>query len=188
VLVAEEVKGILYSIIDEIGKEKIQAEVTSNIESTQKYIDIITRKFTRYIGIEPKQYDDVIILTFCEALLHFMLTICTLPSERKITVSDDLVVDIVIPNFQILKTRPDKSIIVQIIKENVELDRIPKLECLQPNRGNIWLISGKPLRSANYRTYSVFPPPEELWKYSNVIIDVNKFLKEIGDKSFRIVH
>ena len=186
-LVAEEVKGILYSIIEEIGKEKIQAEVTSTIESSQKYIDIITRKFTGYTGREPNRYDDVIILTFCEALLHFMLTICTLPSERKICVSDGLVVDIVIPNFQTLKTRPDKSIIVQIMKENVELKRISQLERLQPNHGNIWLISAKSIRIANYRIYSVFPH-HQMWKYSNVIIDVNNFLKEIGDKSFRIVH
>ena len=186
-LVAEEVKGILYSIIKEIGKEKIQAEVVSSIESSQKYIDIITRKFTRYIGRKPNQYDDVIILTFCEALLHFMLTICTLPSERKIWVSDGLVVDIVIPNFQTLKTRPDKSIIVQIIKENVDLKKISQLERLQPNRGNIWLISAKSMRNANYRTYSAFPH-NQMRKYSNVIIDVNNFLKEIGDKSFRIVH
>ena len=36
-----EVKDILYSTIEGIGKEKIRSDVTSNIKLSQKYIDII---------------------------------------------------------------------------------------------------------------------------------------------------
>jgi hypothetical protein len=79
----EEIKQILYSVIEDIGKEKIQAEVTSSIESSQKYIDIIMRKCITKIASESNDDHDETIATLCEALLHFMLTICTLPSERK---------------------------------------------------------------------------------------------------------
>ena len=194
-LAGEEIKQILYSVIEEIGKEKIQADVALNIESSQKYIDIIMRKSIRKIVVSSKStvdyseddddHDDETIAALCETLLHFMLTICTLPSERKIKVENDLVLDIIIPNLQSLKIKPDKSIIVQIIKEKVRLNKISQLEFLQPNNENIWLISAKPLsKITKYKTYSVFPNNQ----YSNIIIDIHNFLKEIGDKSFRFIH
>jgi hypothetical protein len=186
----EEVKQIIYSVIEEIGRKKIQTEITSSIESSQKYIDIIMAKSITNIASKPNDdyYDDAIIATLCEALLHFMLTICTLPSERKIQIKDDLVLDIIIPSLQRLKTKPDKSIIIQIIKDKVDLNKIQQLGFLQPNKEHIWLIFTKLLSTTTkYTTYSVFPEGG-LHKYSNIMIDINNFLKETGDKSFRLVH
>ena len=86
-----------------------------------------------------------------------------------------------------MKTKPDKSIIVQIIKEKFQLSKISELEFLQPNQENMWLICVKPLSTTKYTTYSVFPNAG-LHKYSNIIIDINNFLKGTGDKSFRFIH
>jgi hypothetical protein len=183
-LAGEEIKQILYSIIEEIGKEKIQSEITSSFESSQKYIDVIMSKSITKIASESNHdyYDDT-IATLGEALLHFMLTICTLPSQRKIQVKNDLVLDVIIPSLQSLKAKPDKSIIIQIIKDKVDLNKISQLEFLQPNKENIWLISAKPLSTTKYKTYRVF-----YHEYSNIIIDICNFLKETGDKSFRFIH
>jgi hypothetical protein len=187
-LAGEEIKQILYSVIEDIGKKKIQAEVALSIELSQKYIDIIMRKSIRKIVVASKSnvdYGDETIAMLCEALLHFMLTICTLPSERKIKVKNDSVLDVIIPSLQSLKIKPDKSIIIQIIKEKMKLNKISQLEFLQPNKENIWLISAKPLsKPTKYKTYSVFPNNQ----YSNIIIDIDNFLKETGDKSFRFLH
>jgi hypothetical protein len=57
-LAGEEIKQILYSVIEEIGKEKIQADVALNIESSQKYIDIIMRKSIRKIVVSSKSTVD----------------------------------------------------------------------------------------------------------------------------------
>jgi hypothetical protein len=68
-------------------------------------------------------------------------------------------------------------------------NEIPVLESLQPNYMNIWLISTRPLLTEKYTTYSVFPNnPKSHRNYSNIIIDINDFLKGIGDKSFRFIH
>jgi hypothetical protein len=182
-LSGEEIKQILYSVIEGIGKEKIQAETASSIESSQKYIDIIMTKSIRRIASESRHDYDETIATLCEALLHFMLTICTLPSERKIQVKKDLLLDVIIPSLESLKRKPDKSIIIQIIRKKIELNKISQLEFLQPNKENIWLISAKPLSTTKYKTYSIFP-----YEYSNIIIDIDNFLKETGDKSFRFIH
>jgi hypothetical protein len=186
----ERIKQILYSEIENIGKEKIQAKINSSIESSQKYIDKIMSKCITKLTYESNDDDDfnITIVTLCEVLLHFMLTICTLPSERKIRVKNDLILDVIVPNLQSLKIKPDKSIIIQVIKDKMmDLNKTSQLEFLQPNHENIWLISAKPLSLTKYTTYTVFPN-SGLHNYSNIIIDIDNFLKETGDKSFRFIH
>jgi len=188
----ERIKQILYSEIENIGKEKIQAKINSSIESSQKYIDKIMSKCITKLTYESNDDDDddfnKAIVTLCEVLLHFMLTICTLPSERKIRVKNDLILDVIVPNLQSLKIKPDKSIIIQVIKDKMlDLNKTSQLEFLQPNHENIWLISAKPLSATKYTTYTVFPN-SGLHNYSNIIIDIDNFLKETGDKSFRFIH
>jgi len=188
----ERIKQILYSEIENIGKEKIQAKINSSIESSQKYIDKIMSKCITKLTYESNDDDDddfnKAIVTLCEVLLHFMLTICTLPSERKIRVKNDLILDVIVPNLQSLKIKPDKSIIIQVIKDKMmDLNKTSQLEFLQPNHENIWLISAKPLSATKYTIYTVFPN-SGLHNYSNIIIDIDNFLKETGDKSFRFIH
>lgn len=186
-LAEEKIRQILYSEIEDIGKEKIQAKITSNIESSQQYIHKIMNECITKLTYESSD-DDITIATLCEILLHFMLTICTLPSERKIRVTNDLTIDVIIPSLQSLKTKPDRSIIIQIIKDKMmDLNKTSQLEFLQPNRENIWLISAKPLLTTKYTTYCVFPDAG-LHNYSNIIIDIENFLKKTGDKSFRFIH
>jgi hypothetical protein len=185
-LAGEKIRQILYSEIEDIGKEKIQAKITSKIESSQHYIHKIMNECITKLTYESSD-DDITIATLCEILLHFMLTICTLPSERKIRVKNDLTIDVIIPNLQSLKTKPDRSIIIQIIKDKIDLNRILQLEFFQQNHENIWLISAKPLLTTKYTAYSVFPDAG-LHNYSNIIIDIENFLKETGDKSFRFIH
>lgn len=129
-----------------------------------------------------------VVTTLSEALLHFMLIICTLPSERRIRL-DDLVLDIAVPNLHKLKTKPEKSIIVQFINRSHELSRISRLESLQPYYKNIWLISARRLQlTTKYTTYYVLSNGVLSSKYSNVMIDIYNFLKQTGDKSFRFIH
>ena len=196
ILAGEQIKQSLYSIIEEVGKEKIQTEITSNIKSSRKYVDFIMKTCITKLASESNEEEDdyfygTIVTTLSEALLHFMLTICTLPSERKILIKDDLVVDVIIPNLQSLRTKSDKSVIIQIIKEKPELNKISRLEFLQPNHKNIWLISAKPVSTTKYTAYYLLPSAKlnnNNNKFSNIIIDIDNFLRETGDKSLRFIH
>jgi hypothetical protein len=98
----EKIKQILYSEIENIGKEKIQAKINSSIKSSQKYIDKIMSECITKLTYKSNDNDhyNITIATLCEVLLHFMLTICTLPSERKIQVKNDLILDVIIPNLK----------------------------------------------------------------------------------------
>jgi hypothetical protein len=110
-----------------------------------------------------------------------------LPSERKVEIKDGLTLDIVIPSLPSLFRDPNKSIIIQIIKDKkTDLNKVENLEFLQPNRQNIWLISIRYLSIAKYTEYSIFPNHTS-HKYSNIITDIDKFLKSTQDKSFRFI-
>ena len=189
-LSGEKIKQILYSVIEETGKKIIQVDVSSNIESSQKYIDIIMSRCATKLTYESdvRNHDsDIMFAILGEALLHFMLTISTLPSERKIEIKDGLTLDVVIPSLRSLSRDPNKSIIIQVIKDKkTDLNKVEKLEFVQPNAQNIWLISTRPLSIANYTEYSIFANHRS-HRYSNVIIDIDKFLKSMKDKSFRFI-
>lgn len=183
-ITGEKIKKELYCAISEIGKQKIQKDITSNIQTSKKYIDLLMNKcISKWISARQSSDYDRVIGTLSEAVLHFMLTISTLPSERKIRLGDELVIDVVIPSLRILKINPSKSIIVQFIKERQELNNLSKLQFIQPNCENIWAVSHKPLTVAIYKAYSIFPD-----SYSNIMIDIHNFLKKSGDKSLRFVY
>lgn len=184
----DQTKQILYKTIREIGKETIQADISSNIDSSQRYIDIIMNQcITRLTSGLDGDESDIITATLSEALLHFMLTISTLPSERKVAVRDGLTLDIVIPSLAVLKRDPNRSVIIQFIKDKkTDLNKVRELEILQPNTENIWLVSSRPLSISKYMEYSIFPDHGS-HRYSNIIVNTDKFLRDVKDKSFRFI-
>ena len=74
---------LLYSIIDRIGKQKIRSELTSDIESSRYYIEMIMANCEKQI----EAADEDALGSLCEGLLHFMLTVCSLPSTRKVQIN-----------------------------------------------------------------------------------------------------
>jgi hypothetical protein len=186
----EEVKNILYSTIEDIGKKRIRFDTTSDINLSEKYIDSIMSRCIPRINNSNSKINswNETLAGLSEALLHFMLTVCTLPSERKIQVKEDLMVDIVIPNLQSLKRNSRKSIIIEIIKNKEDLAKIPRLEYLQPDYRNIWVVTPIPLSPKRYRTYSLASNNGTFHsRFSNIIIDIDG-LRDTGDRTLRLVH
>ena len=82
---AQKIKRFLYSIIEKTGKKNIQVNIISSMEASQKYIDTIIDACMRRLKYESADCDlNITIAILCEALLHFMLTVSTLLSERKV--------------------------------------------------------------------------------------------------------
>src|SRR5438093_5491211 len=132
-----DVKDLLYSAINEIGREKIRMVVASDVDVCKKYCSEILRKCKRKLGTEANEET---LAMLCEALLHFMLTASLLPSERKVSVHGaDL--DLVIPSARILTRSSDKSLVIQVIMGNDPAAKVKQAESVQPKRENIWLIS-----------------------------------------------
>lgn len=175
-----DVKEVLYSVIDEIGREKIRADVSRNADSSKRYCEEIVEKCTRVLGSEA---DDETLGTLCEALLHFMLTASLLPSERKVTV-DGIELDIVVPTVKNLMKSPDKALVIQFVKNDRDFAKIGQAERVQKHRENIWMVS---TRKIDYecRNYTLV---NDKLKYSSLIADIRAFLSSKGISSLKMLH
>ena len=165
-----EITDILYSKIRSMGRNKIRADIASNVNVSQVYMHNILSECIAKLGVSSRDGNNK-------------------DDDRKIPVRDNLSIDVIVPNVQTLNRNPDKSIIVQFLSDSLDLKKILQLEWLQPNYKNIWLIyASKPPPYKKYTIYSILPDTSLHKSYSNIIIDIANFLKEKGDKSLRFIH
>jgi hypothetical protein len=179
-----DISALLYSIIAEIGKEKIQSDIALDIKQSKYYIETIINNCINRIDI----VDEDTVGSVCEALLHFMLTVSILPSMRKVAFNGT-VLDIVIPSLRVLKHSPENSVIILISKGSESMiQKISNIRRFQPNKKNLWIVSEKQvsLPCINYALNQKEILSEEKRLYSEIIIDIDKFLQEKGDKSLKI--
>jgi hypothetical protein len=175
-----DVKSLLYSAINEIGREKIRTDVAADVDVCEKYCMEILDKCKSRLGSEANEET---LATLCEALLHFMLTASLLPSERKVSIHGaDL--DVVIPSTRMLAKSPDKSLVIQVIRGNDLAEKVKQAEFAQPNSENIWLISAKQMKT-NHRNYCL---GSGSLQYSRIISDIGAFLSEKGDRGLKLLH
>ena len=185
----EDIGNILYSIIGKIGREKIQSDITLNKELSRKYIQMILTQCTRGVDVA----NDECIGSLCEALLHFLLTACTLPSVRKVSI-DHINLDIVIPNIHTLRNFPDKAIVIQIPKDaKITMKDEQKIVTkIQPNVKNLWIVTREPLLG-DYINYTVESANNSKTSsarrnFHDIIVDIDTFLEQAKDRSFRFFH
>jgi hypothetical protein len=178
--VPADIKDILYSAIDEIGKEKIRMQVISKIERSEECCDEILEKCKSKLGCDV---DDETFGNLCEALLHFMLTASVLPSERKFNWKGAQL-DIVVPSLRMLNKNPAKALIIQVIKRGAELIKIKQAESVQPCYGNIWIVSARRLK-IHHKNYYI---GSRYFPYSRIISDINAFLVGEGVRGLKLLH
>jgi hypothetical protein len=174
---AADVKEVLYSVIDSIGRDKIRTEVSADIDAASaKYCKEITENCAKVLG---PQADEVTLGTLCEALLHFMLTASLLPSERKVTLNG-VELDLVIPSVKSLTKDPSRALVIQVAKDGTT-DRVKEAEKVQPNAENLWVVSTEPL-DVGHRNYAI------KGRYPSIISDIRAFLREKGVSSLKMLH
>ncbi len=178
--VRPDIKDILYSAIAKIGKDKIRMEVINQIEMSQKRCTEILEECKKKMS---NNLDDESLADLCEALLHFMLTASLLPSERKVTWRG-VELDLVIPSVKMLNKSPDKTLVIQIIKGNEVLKKIKNAKSVQPHNVNIWTVSARRLQ-VNYKNYYL---GSSLFPYPRIVVDINAFLVQKGDRGLRLLH
>jgi hypothetical protein len=180
-----ELVSVVYDAINEIGKHKIRSDVISNIKIADAYMQSLFNRSSEHF---IKRLDSNSLITMYEILLHFMLTACTIPSQRKVKISQ-LTIDLVIPNLHILTRCPSDAILVQFIRNDKDMTTIDELlSLLKLNTGdlNIWLITTLDLQVKD--TTHVINLSSSKIDCSYIIRDIDTFLKERRDRSFRLVH
>lgn len=184
-------KEILYSILKEMGKDKIESEIVSN----PSQIPVIIREiFSRCVNSLQTNVDRQKMQSdIAEALMHYLLTVIMLPSERKIK-HGDIEIDLVIPHGKQLHDDPQRALVI-FFPKSVKMDdinaRLNKLLKTQPNKSNIWMVCGyydDILHSFN--EYTIFVQDDfadkSLKPLSSIIDAIKYFVEKNKIKSFRI--
>jgi len=117
-------------------------------------------------------------------ILHYMLTNAILSSQRKVEYQG-IQLDIVIPDLKTLEKDPKKAVIICIPKTSDKktiYEKLQKLEKIQPEKRNIWLILTKDLGFQN-KTYVI----KKTGNFVNIIFDIAKFVNVQGSNKFKIL-
>ena len=224
-------KNELYSVLNDFGKENIQIEFQNNINSSIPKIKEILSKTIATIYEKKENIDsdynnfEKPLSILCEAFLHLLLTTTFLPSQRKIMLNE-LEIDLIIPDIKTLYKDPKKTLIIKFDKDSSTLEYIKKIDNIQKNKENIWIVSSSPL-DTNYRNYVVYNSNEEcqtlftnnktldenynnyliegtneinkkkqnnihninpnVIPFFNIIVDINKFLKDTKYRGFKFI-
>ena len=224
------IKNDLYSVLNDFGKESLQIEFQSNINSSvHKIKEILSKTIAMRYEKKDKEmnnnynYNDSKkpLSLLCEAFLHFLLTTTSLPSQRKI-ILNDVAIDLVIPDLKSLYKDPKKGLIIKFDKDSETINYINRLHNKIPiDRKNFWIVSSTPL-NINYRNYVIYKTKKDEeshilfidnnnidnnYNYSkhnnginnnnitnsnvipffNIIVDIDKFLKDIKHTGFKFV-
>jgi len=176
------VKDILYQEITNISEDKIQLEISKN-NSSKIISQIISKCYTKIQKISTCIDEDLGI--FAEGLMHYLLTISLIPSQRKIS-KNNVEIDIVIPDILTLNSSPKDSLIILFPKsknKNLIKKRILELETIQPIKENIWIVLNHNLQFKN-QTYFIQNDDNSL---NRILDDINKFNSSRKQNRLRIM-
>ncbi len=176
------VKDILYQEIANISEDVIQLEISKN--NSSKIISQIISKCTTKIQKISTSFDEDLGI-FAEGLMHYLLTVSLIPSQRKIS-KNNVEIDIVIPDILTLNSSPKDSLIILFPKsknENTIKKRISELERIQPIKENIWVVLHHNLQLKN-QTYLIRNDDNSLTK---ILDDINKFYSSRKQSKLKIM-
>lgn len=181
-----ELVSMAYEVINRIGKDKIRSDVISNVRIADEYMYTLLSRSSRQFSYKLDNYS---LVTLYEILLHFMLTACTIPSQRKVKISY-LSLDLVIPNLHTLSRSPRDAIILLFIRDlsSTTLKTVESIQSLFGTKAddlNIWPITALEL-STPHKTYVINLDSRK--NHLSIIQDIDVFLKKRRDRSFRFVH
>lgn len=176
------VKDILYQELSNITENKIQLEISKN-NSSKIISEIVLKCYPKIRQISRNLDEDLGI--FAESLMHYLLTLATIPSQRKIS-KKDIEIDIVIPDSKTLQSSPKDSLIIIIPKsrnKNLVKKRISDLEQIHAVKENIWIVLDKDLKLEN-RTYLIKNGSRSLNK---ILGDINEFNSSRKQSKLKII-
>ncbi|NQV39797.1 MAG: hypothetical protein HQ505_04570 [Nitrosopumilus sp.] len=155
---------------------------------------IIEKKFDEIIHeITTNCYDKVISMgekdesvgILATGLLHYLLTNALITSQRKIEY-DGNELDIVVPDVKTLEKDPKKTLLICIPKSSditIIDEKISKLEKIQSEKENIWLVLSKDVPTGK----KSFILSKDNNTFSKIIFEIAQFSNVHGTSKFKIL-
>jgi hypothetical protein len=186
-----DMKDLMYSEIDQLGRDYIKTKINDNILNSEGIIKQIFEKCVKSRGTQNLTPSEFISLS--ESLMHYLLAITITPSQRKITINKTEI-SILVPSAGGLKNGGDRVLVIQFLKgDKIENEHtVSDLLEIQPTLDNIWLVSYCPiitlfpLKNFIINTSSI-ETNEVVQPFSRLMIQVNAFLNKINYTGFRIL-
>lgn len=144
------IKDLLYQTLESIPENTIHQRITNDSISFIKEI-FAKSDIDSMPGDKTENYEK-----FAESLMHYLLTNALIPSQRKIT-TEQLEIDIVIPDIRTLKTANKEAIVLVFPKTDDKKSiqqRLEGIARLQPIQQNVWLVQ-KSSFGLPYKTYEL---------------------------------
>lgn len=176
------VKDLLYQELNKITEKKIQLDISKG-QSSKSIHEIMSICYPKILEIEGDVDDNVGILA--ESLMHYLLTISLIPSQRKVS-QNKVDIDIIIPDLRTLNSDPKDSIVIYFPKVcNIEIikRRITDLEKIQITKENIWLVTRTDLKIKN-RSYLLDNYDES---FTKILDDIMVFLASRKQSKLKII-
>lgn len=133
--------------------------------------DIISNCYDKAIQIDKKEESLTILST---GILHYLLTNSSIPSQRKVKLNG-IELDIVIPDVKTLQNDPKKTLVLNIPKTSNKKTiekQIKKLEEIQPEKNNIWLVL---IKNTSFKNKS-FVVSSKNSNFSQIIYEIAQFV------------
>ena len=187
-------KEILYSTLTKMNKNKLESTVVSNPSQIPLLIREIFNGCVQSLGSRMDYDKTKVHGDLAEALMHYLLTVTMIPSERKVKYDSDIEIDLVIPTLKQLKTDPKRALVISFVKSldrNYISTHIERLVRAQPSKNNIWLVFGHyPDITEAFEGFNVFVHDDSAKKpfkpLSSIIDEIKIFLEINKIKSFKI--
>jgi len=177
-----EIKEILYNAIRNYQEHKIISDIAQG-DSPQTINALCSECMPILEEIEGERSEKTI--SFAEGLVHYLLTVALIPSQRKIMFAS-VDVDVVIPDISTLSSAPEDALVIAFPKTNDLLSirrRVTELTKIQPHKENIWLVLENEL-PLEVKTYKVDNSEKE--PFTNIINDIIWFTSNRKQSKLKI--
>jgi hypothetical protein len=144
--------------------------------------EITTNCYDKAISMGEKDESVGILAT---GLLHYLLTNALINSQRKIEYEGSEL-DIVVPDVKTLEKDPKKTLLICIPKSSdmtIINEKISKLEKIQSEKENIWLVLSKDIPVGK----KSFILSKENNTFSKIIFEIAQFSNVHGTDKFKIL-
>lgn len=177
-----EIKEILYKAISNYEEHKIVSDIAQG-DSPEAIGTICGECMPILENLEGEKSEKMV--SFAEGLVHYLLTVALIPSQRKVSLAS-VDVDVVIPDISTLSSSPQDALVIAFPKTNnsqLIKKRVTELTNIQPHKENIWFVLENEL-PLEVKTYKVGNSDNA--SFSNIINDIIWFTSNKKQSKLKI--
>ena len=178
----EESNPIKDYLFDYIEKSEIIPKLIAEKKFDQIIEDVTNNCYDHILSMGEK---DEAVGVLATGLLHYLLTNALITSQRKVEYNGNEL-DIVIPGIKTLEKDPKKTLLICIPKSSdmaIINEKISKLEKIQSEKENIWLVLSKDIPTGK----KSFILSKDNNTFSKIIFEIAQFSNVHGTSKFKIL-